>query len=63
MSIAERFWRLSHEDQEQALQMLGLAITAGAERSAETWWLLEKLDELLATKSDAAPDAYAEAAW
>lgn len=63
MNIAERFWQLSQEDQEAVLQLAGLAIAAGAERSEDTWWHLAKLDELMASKSAAAPDAYAEAAW
>ncbi len=63
MTLAERFWQLSREDQEELLRLTGMAVATAAERSADTWWVLGKIDELLASKSDAAPDAYAEAAW
>lgn len=63
MNLSERFWRLSHEDQEEVLHLVGLAVSTGAELPAQTGWLLAKIDETLALKSEAAPDAYAEAAW
>jgi hypothetical protein len=63
MNMAERFWDLPHQDQEEVLHLAGRAIIAGAERSADTWWLLAELERVLASKGQAAPDAYAEAAW
>ena len=63
MSIAERFWDLSHDDQEEVLRLAGLAVNAGTTRSADAWRFLAEIDRMFASRSEAAPDAYAEAAW